>query len=242
MVQHKVSVAMVFLAAVLTIAPAWSAQTPDLSKLGIGKGELSNEKAVAGLKEALRVGTDNTVKRTGKQDGYFGNPAIKILMPEKLRTFEKGLRAVGYGPQVDELVLGMNRAAERAAPLAKDIFVKAILQMNFDDARKILSRGETAATEYFQAKTREQLAAAFGPVVEKSMNEVGVTQRYKQLVGRAQAIPFFRQESFDLDQYVVNKGLDGLFLVLGEEERKIRKNPAARVTSLLKEVFGRRLP
>jgi hypothetical protein len=224
----------------LAAAPA-SAQLDQLLKgLGIGRpGGLSEAKIASGLKEALRVGTENTVKLTGRVDGYLLNQAIKILMPEKLQTVEKGLRLVGYGPQVDEFILSMNRAAERAAPHAQRIFWDAIGEMTFDDARRILKGGETAATEYFRAKTTDRLAAAFRPVVGRAMNEVGVTRRYKALVAQTQAIPFLTAEAVDIDQYVVTKALDGLFHVLGEEERKIRTNPAARVTELLQEVFGK---
>jgi hypothetical protein len=212
----------------------------DLRELGVGKpAGLSDEKVVAGLKEALQVGTENTVKLTGKTDGYLRNEAIKILMPEKLRALEKGLRTAGYGPQVDEFVLSMNRAAERAAPQAREIFGDAIKAMSFDDARKILGGNETAATDYFKGKTTDKLTTAFQPIVDKSMNEVGVTRQYKDLVGRFQAIPFAKTESFDLDHYVTDKSLAGLFYVLGQEEKKIRTNPAARVTELLKEVFGK---
>ena len=200
---------------------------------------LSDGKIASGLKEALQVGAQNTVNLTGKTDGYFGNQAIKILMPEKLRTLESGLRAIGYGPKVDEFVLSMNRAAERAAPAAKEIFWEAIGSMSFEDARKIWSGGDTAATEYFRAKTSGALGNAFRPVVEKATNEVGVTRQFKDLVGRFQGIPFARVESLDVDQYVVGKALDGLFHVLGEEEKKIRTNPVARTTDLLKEVFGK---
>jgi hypothetical protein len=224
----------------LTALPA-SAQIDRIFKgLGLGQqSELSDVKIGSGLKEALKVGTENTVNLTGKLDGYFLSQAIKILMPEKLRNFEKGLRAVGYGPQVDEFVLSMNRAAEQAAPFAKQIFWDAIGEMTFQDARKILSGQETAATDYFKSKTTDKLTVAFRPVVDNAMNEVGVTRQYKELVGRFQAIPFVKSESFDIDHYVVTKALDGLFHVLGEEERKIRTNPAARVTDLLKEVFGK---
>jgi len=200
---------------------------------------LSEGQIASGLKEALQVGTQNAVNLTGKTDGYFGNQAIEILMPEKLRTLETGLRAVGYGPKVDEFILSMNRAAERAAPSAKQIFWDAIGAMTFEDARKIRSGGDTAATEYFRAKTSDKLTTAFRPIVEKATNEVGVTRQYKELVGRYQTIPFAKVESLDVDQYVVAKGLDGLFFVLGEEEKKIRTNPAARTTELLKQVFGK---
>lgn len=225
----------------LLIAQPASAQFDRLLKgIGIGgqKG-LSDAKIGEGLKEALKVGTENTVSFTGKTDGFFLNQAIKILMPEKLRTLEKGLRTVGYGPQLDEFVLSMNRAAEKAAPFAKQIFWDAIGEMTFEDVRKIFSGHETAATEYFKGKTSDKLTIVFKPIVDRTMNEVGVTRQYKELVGRYEAIPFVKKETFDIDHYVVTKALDGLFHVLGEEEKKIRTNPAARTTDLLKEVFGK---
>jgi hypothetical protein len=133
----------------------------------------------------------------------------------------------------------MNRAAERAAPGAKKIFWDAIGEMTFDDARKILAGSNTAATEYFKTKTTDKLTVAFKPIVNQATNEVGVTRQYKDLAGKFQTLPFMKSESFDLDQYVVTKGLDGLFYMVGEEEKKIRTNPAARVTDLLREVFGK---
>ena len=225
---------------VVSTAPDSTQLEQVFKKLGLGKrNELSDEKITSGLKEALRVGTDNAVRSTGRPDGYFGNEAIKVLMPEKLRTLEKGLRAIGYGPDVDEFVLSMNRAAERAAPYAKAIFWDAILELSFEDARQIFSGGDTAATDYFRDKTTDKLVGAFTPVVEEAMDEVGVTRQYNQLVGRARAIPFLKSELLDINEYVVSKALDGLFYVLAEEERKIRKDPAARITELLKEVFGK---
>lgn len=214
----------------------------DLPALPSGPSAQGHPEAriAAGLKEALRVGVDNAVTLTGRTNGYFANQAIKIRMPERLRSVESGLRAAGQGAQVDEFVLSMNRAAERAAPLGRDIFVDALTAMSFGDARRILGGGNTAATEYFKAKTTDRLGAAFRPVVERAMSEVGVTRRYRELVGRAQAIPFVRLEALDLDQYVVGKGLDGLFHVVGQEEQKIRREPTARVTELLREVFGTR--
>src|SRR4030043_670030 len=230
----------IFMIVLLTALPA-SAQLDRIFK-GLGVGEpkgLSDAKIGSGLKEALKIGTENTVNLTGKMDGYFLNQAIKILMPEKLHTLEKGLRAVGYGPQIDEFVLSMNRSAEKASPFAKQIFWDAIGEMTFDDARKILSGGETSATEFFKGKTTNKLTDIFKPIVSNSMNEVGVTRQYKELVGRYENIPFVKKESFDLDHYVVSKALGGLFHMVGEEEKKIRKNPAARTTDLLKEVFGK---
>jgi cell division septum initiation protein DivIVA len=198
-----------------------------------------NEKIGAALKQALQVGTENAVKLTGKTDGYFTNQAIKILMPEKLRTVETGLRAVGYGADVDNLVLSMNRAAERAAPEAKKIFSDAIGKMTIDDAQRILNGAPTAATDYFKDKTSASLTETFRPVVNRTMGEVGALKQYNDLLGQAKTIPFLKTESVDLDRYVVGKALDGLFHVVGEEEKKIRTDPAARVTSLMKEVFAK---
>lgn len=219
-----------------------SAQLPDLKGLlrtpSPAASGVSDDKAAAGLKEALQVSTGNAVSLTGKTDGYFMNEAIRIAMPEKLRMVEKGLRAVGYGPKVDEFVLSMNRAAERAAPAAKEIFVGAIREMSFDDARRILGGGDTAATDYFRAKTSDRLKASFRPIVEKSMGEAGVTRRYDDLIGRYQSVPFASGVSFDVNDYVVDQALAGLFYMIAQEEKDIRTNPAARVSELLKTVFG----
>jgi len=236
--RYRIAAFSVLLAA---FCPAAAAQSGKIAEaLGLGKKEtLSTEKIGSGLKEALHVGTGNAVESTGKLDGYFANAAIKILMPEKLRTLERGLRAAGQSPRVDEFILSMNRAAEKAAPLAKDIFWGAIKEMTFDDARQILSGGETAATDYFKARATEKLTAAFAPIVKKATDETGVTRQYKDLTARAQSIPFLKSQALDIDQYVVGKALNGLFYVVAEEERKMRKDPAARVTSLLKDVFGR---
>ena len=216
------------------------AQWRDFMKdLGIGnKSSVSNAKIGSGLKEALKISSTNAVKLTGRTNGYFQNKAIKILMPERLQTLEKGLRLVGYGEQVDRFVLSMNRSAEKAAPFAKDIFFDAIGEMSFDDAKKVLSGGDTAATDYFKDKTAHRLEAAFRPAVEKSMNQFQVARQYKDLVGRYENIPFANRIAFDVDQYVVTNAMDGLFFVLAQEEKKIRTDPAARVTDLLKDVFG----
>ena len=204
-----------------------------------GSGATGDAKIGAALKQALQVGTENAVKLTGKTDGYFGNKAIKILMPDRLKTVEKGLRTAGYGGEVDKLVLSMNRAAERAAPEAKQIFWDAIGKMTIDDAQRILNGTPTAATDYFKDKTSPALTLAFRPIVDKAMDEVGTVRQYNELLGQAKAIPFLKTESYDLDRHVVVKALDGLFRVVGDEERKIRTDPAARVTSLMKEVFAK---
>lgn len=203
-------------------------------------GGLSDSRIISGLKEALTIGSGNAIKLTGAVDGFFKNAVIKILLPKQLSTLARGLRVIGQGAKVDEFELSMNRAAEKAAPQARQIFVNAIRQMTITDARKILTGGDTAATEYFKDKTSEKLATAFRPIVEKSMNDVGATRQYKDLVGRFESIPFAKTQSLDIDGYVVNKTLDGIFYMVGEEEKKIRKDPAARITSILRDVFGRR--
>ncbi len=239
----RLRLALATMALVLIGATSGSAQLDELLKRlpqrSAGEG-LGDAHIGQGLKEALRVGTENAVSLTSRVDGFFANQAIKILMPERLHSLEQGLRLIGHGDRVDELVLGMNRAAERAAPSARKIFVDAIGEMSFDDARRLLAGADTAATDYFKGKTTGRLTAAFQPVVARTMNEVGVARQYKDLLAQAQAIPFFRAESYDLDRYVVGKSLDGLFHVVGEEERKIRKNPTARTTELLREVFSHR--
>lgn len=204
-----------------------------------GRG-LSDGTIASGLKEALQVATGNAVDLTGTVDGFFKNQAIKILMPAELRPLESGLRTVGLGSQVDAFVLGMNRAAEHAAPAARQIFGQAVTEMTFDDARKLLSGGDTAATEYFKGKTTDRLTEAFRPVIERSLDEVGVVRQYKELVDHAERIPFLKTDKLDVDRYVTGKALDGLFHVVGEQERQIRTNPTARVTDLLKQVFGAR--
>jgi hypothetical protein len=240
--MHRV--VLLLSALVLLSAVAASAQLDQILKemdtyARSGAGPSGDVKVGAALKQALQVGTENAVKLTGRTDGYFSNRAIKILMPERLRTVEKGLRTAGYGAEVDKLVLSMNRAAERAAPEARKIFWDAIGKMTIDDAQRILNGTPTAATDYFKDKTSASLTLAFRPIVDRAMDEVGTARQYNELFGQAKAIPFLKTENYDLDRYVVGKALDGLFRVVGDEERKIRSDPAARVTSLMKEVFGK---
>jgi hypothetical protein len=227
----------------MTVSPS-SAQ---LDKFLKGMGNLpgggsgsSDAKIGSGLQEALKVGTENAVSQTGTVDGFLRNKAIKILMPKSLQTIEQPLRLVGYGPQIDEFVVGMNRAAEKAVPFAKDIFWDAIGQMSFDDARKILNGRDTAATDYFKSKTSKKLQTAFLPSVKDVMDQVGVNRQYNDLIGRYKDVPFSKSIAIDVNQYVTEKTTDGLFFVVGQEEKKIRTNPAARVTDLLKDVFGNR--
>jgi hypothetical protein len=226
----------------VAVSPAWAQFDRVLKGLGgitgAGAGGLNDAKIGSGLQEALKIGTENAVLQTGSMNGFLKNQAIKILMPKPLQNIEQPLRLVGYGPQIDEFVLSMNRAAEKAVPFAKEIFWEAIGQMSFDDASKILNGNNTAATDYFKGKTSTKLHSAFRPTVKTVMADVGVTRQYNDLIGQYKAVPFAQSISFDIDQYVTEKTTDGLFFVVGQEEQKIRTNPAARVTDLLKDVFG----
>jgi hypothetical protein len=206
----------------------------DLLAAASGDGEV-----VSGLKQALEIGTRNAVDLTSSKDGYLGNPVIRIKLPDALDKMASGLRVVGFGAQVDELEVAMNRAAEQAAGEAAEVFWQGIRQMTFSDAVGILNGGDTAATDYFERTTRGTLRARFEPIVSSKMDEVGLVRSYDQLVGRYEAIPFTSKPSFDLRSYVTDKSLDGLFTILGKEERKIRTDPAARVTPLLQQVFGK---
>jgi hypothetical protein len=194
----------------------------------------------AGLKEALAVGTGNAVQTLSKSNGYFGDAAVKILLPEKMQKAAEVLKKAGYQKEVDDFVLSMNRAAEQAAPKARPIFEDAVKKMTFDDAQKIVKGNNTAATDYFKGKTTPQLSEAFKPVVADSMNQVGATRSYKALTDRYNSlVPFGKLDYFDLDSYVTKKSLDGMFLKVGQEEAKIRTNPASRTTDLLKKVFAK---
>ena len=209
---------------------------------GVGtssQGETDDSKIASGLKEALSIGTENAVNNVSRMDGYFGNQVIKILMPEKIQKVGEVLRNVGYQKEVDDFVLSMNRAAEKAAPKAISFFVDAIKEMTFEDARGILNGGNTSATEFFKKKTHDKIYSAFKPIISSSMDEVGVTRSYKEMMGKYETIPFMSKESVDLDHYVTTKAMDGLFYMVGQEEKKIRTDPAARVTDLLKSVFGK---
>jgi hypothetical protein len=198
---------------------------------------LSDSKIVSGLKQALQVSTSKAVALTGRPDGFLKNEAIRIALPPRLETVGRGMRMLGMGDKVDALETGMNRAAEQATPQAKQIFLAALRKMTFDDARQILTGKDTAATEYFKRTSSADLTTAFSPIVHTSMEHVGVVQQYDKVIKSAPGGSAIANE-FDLDKYVVGKTLDGLFYMLGQEEQKIRKNPAAQTTALLKEVFG----
>lgn len=237
--KQAAAVAMCLVAAV---SAARAADMTDLLKavpLPAVTGSAQDSGTVAsGLKEALSVGTKNAVGLLSKKDGYLGNEAVRILLPENLRRVGDALRMAGYQKEVDAFILSMNRAAERAAPKAADIFAGAIREMSIGDAQKILGGGNTAATEYFRSKTSARLFEAFKPEISQSMNEVGVTKAYKAMTDRyASIVPFVKMDALDLDKYVTDKSLEGLFYMVGQEETKIRTNPAARTTELLKKVF-----
>lgn len=200
---------------------------------------LSEDDIIAGLKEALQVSTTKAIALTGRTDGFLKNEAIRILLPPKLEAVGKGMRLLGMGEQVDDLEIGMNRAAERATPQAKQIFLAALRKMTFHDARLILTGDDTAATEYFRRTTSSDLATTFTPIVHQSMQHIGVVEQYNKVIKNAPGGKALASE-FDLDKYVVDKTLDGIFLMCGEEEKKIRKDPEAQTTDLLKEVFGRK--
>lgn len=221
------------------VAPSATVVSGITSKLTSTK--LSDTQIGSGLKEALKVGIENTIKLLGKQDGYLGNEAVKVLLPSGLKNMEPTLRRLGLGPKIDEFVLSMNRAAEKAAPLAADIFSSAITGISFDDAQKILKGGPTAATEHLKGATYTQLLDIFKPAVTRAMNEYDVTKKYEELMGQVKGVPMLNSLTgkLDLGGYVSGKALDGLFKVLGEQEADIRANPAARVTDLLKQVFNK---
>ena len=201
--------------------------------------DLSDSKIISGLKQALQISTGKAVAATGKPDGFLKNEAIKIVLPPKLQTVGQGLRMLGMGSRVDEFEVGMNRAAEQATPQAKAIFLSSLKKMTFDDARHILTGNDTAATDYFKRTSSADLTTAFTPIVHQSMERVGVVAQYDRVMKDAPAASFL-SNGFDLDKYIVCKTLDGLFYMLGQEEKKIRKDPAAQTTDLLKEVFGRK--
>lgn len=200
-------------------------------------GSLTNEQVIAGLKEALTVGTERGTMTVSSLNGFFGNAAIKILMPPEAQKVEKTLRTIGLGKQVDDAVLSMNRAAEDAAKSATPIFVNAVKQMSFQDAMGILKGADNAATSYLQSKTTPQLTEAFRPVIEESLKKVDATKYWNTVITNYNKVSKEKINP-DLSAYVTEKALSGIFVQLADEEKKIRKDPAARTTEVLKQVFG----
>jgi hypothetical protein len=242
--MKKGVICLVFLLLALAVLPTAHAGFSDflegLKSAVLKDDALSNTDIVKGLKQALSVGTQNAVTYVSKTNGYFSNPQIKIPLPKNVQKVENLLRNVGFGKQVDAFELSMNRAAEKAAPLAVDIFKSAITKMSFSDARQILDGPDDAATTYFRGATLARLQETFRPIITQTMAEVGVTRSFQDLNNQLAGIPFTERLSFDLDQYTTDKSLDGLFYMLAKEEKKIREDPAARVTDLLKKVFTKK--
>lgn len=205
--------------------------------LGSKSSSLSNDEIIRGLKEALTIGTDSSAKRLNKADGFFANAAIKILMPEEAKKAEKTLRSVGMGSLVDKAILSMNRAAEDAAGGISTIFWDAIKGMTVTDGLSILRGGDFAATEYLKKNTTTQLTEKMRPIIEASLSKVNATQYWKDVFtayNKFSKTPV----NTDLSAYVTERSLSGVFYSVGQEEQKIRKDPAAQVTGLLKKVFG----
>ena len=202
-------------------------------------GGLSQDKIGNGLKEALKIGAENAVKKVSALDGYYGNPEIRIPLPDSVLKVEKVIRTFGYGSQIDAFAESMNRAAEKAAPAARDLFWETVKGMTFEDATKILKGRDNEATLYLKDKTWDKLLETFKPIVDQAIGSVGVTKQYQDLESKVRNIPVIGQSlGVDIDNYVSEKALKGLFLMLEKEEQKIREDPASRVTDLLKEVFG----
>jgi hypothetical protein len=205
---------------------------------GVALGSLSNADASAGLKKALDQGINAAVGKLGVTDGFLKNPAVKIDLPPKLAKAEGMMRMLGVGDQLDQLVISMNRAAEAAVPQSKDLLKQALKQMSLADAKRILTGGDDAATQYFKRTTYAPLKAEFLPIIGRTTQKVKLSDTYDALAKKAVALGVLKSEDATLESYVTDKTLDGLFLMMAEEERAIRKNPLAQASSLLKKVFG----
>ncbi|MAT64792.1 MAG: hypothetical protein CMN57_04025 [Gammaproteobacteria bacterium] len=250
LLRHRLAVVM---AAALLITPA-QAGWQDMLKgvLGGGEQEVETETAAesaAGapdaaamtraVLDALQVGVRRAVDTLGRQGGFLQDQAVRIPLPQELQTAESLLRRLGQDRYADAFIESMNRAAEQSVPQTTDILIDTIKGMSVSDARGIVQGGDDAATRYFQEHSSAQLAEVIRPIVSENMDRVGVTARYKQFVSRAGFLEsFVAEDSLDLDAYVTNRTLDGLFLKLAEEEKRIREQPVARTTEILKDVFG----
>lgn len=200
--------------------------------------DLSGKDATTGLKEALTQGAGKAVSLLGKTDGFLGNPKVKIPLPESVQKVEGVMRKFGMSKQADELLTTMNRAAEAAVPEAKTLLVNAIKTMSVEDAKGILTGGEDSATQYFRRTTSGPLAERFKPIVQKAITKVKLAEKYDQIAGKAAKFGLVREEDAHLQDYVTQKALDGLYLMIAEEEKAIRKNPAEAAGKLAKKVFG----
>lgn len=200
---------------------------------------LTEETIVAGLKQALNQGVEQSVKQLGKDNGFLGDASVKILMPKTLRKVEKGLRKVGQDEVADDFINTMNHAAEQAVPKTMDILVQAVKDMTLKDAINILNGEPDAATQYFKRTSSSHLSNAIKPIVQTATNSVGVTDSYKKMINKAGFLAkYVDKDSLDIDQYITDKTIDGLFTKIAVEEKRIREDPVARTTDLLKDVFG----
>ena len=211
-----------------------------LDELGQALQDVDSGTPADGLREALAVGTGRAVERRARAGGYLGDALVEIVIPDKLERAARALEIAGRGGIVEEFKVSMNRAAEAAAPVARDVFVRSIRQMTFDDAMGILKGTDTEATDFFRRTTGPELSRRFAPIVDDKLAEVGATLRFERLMDRIQALPLIDRPVFDLGEYVTTEALDGLFVTLAEEERRIRHDPAARTTELLRRWFGNR--
>jgi hypothetical protein len=209
-----------------------------LEKVNSPAGGLSENEIANGLKEALRVGINNGAAQASALDGYFKNPSIKLLFPPDAQRVEQRLRQLGLGNEVDRFILSLNRAAEDAAKKSKPIFMSAITSMTINDAVGILRGADTSATAYLRRSTNQQLNTSFYPVVDSTLNLTEATRYYAELVGTYNKLPLVQKVNPDLKQYATQKAIDGLFVLVAQEEKKIRKDPAARVNDILRRVFG----
>lgn len=203
-----------------------------------GIADISNADAVSGLRQALTDGSAAAVKLLGAENGYFANPKVKIPLPPSLQKIESGLRMFGMKKQADELVLSMNRAAEAAAPEAKQLLVDAVKKMSVQDAKGILTGGDTAATEYFKRTTQAQLTQRFLPIVKKATDRAGLAQQYNNLAGQGASLGLIKKEDASIETYVTRKALDGLYLMIAEQEKSFRQNPVGAASNIVKKVFG----
>lgn len=200
--------------------------------------DLTNADASAGLRQALAQGANQALSSLGRKDGFFLNKQVKIPLPPRLAKAEKFMRMAGMGAQADDLILAMNRAAEAAVPEAKPLLLDAVKSMSVDDAKKILTGGDDSVTQFFKAKTSEPLMLKFVPIVQKYTAKVDLARKYNQVAGKGLELGLIRKEDADLDSYVARSALDGVYKIIGQEEKAIRANPALAVGDLAKKVFG----
>ena len=205
---------------------------------GTTSGPLTTEEIGRGLKEALTVGIKNSSSQASALDGFLGNQTIKLLFPPEAQKVEQKLRSIGLGNECDKFIIAINRGAEKATEKAVPIFVDAIAKMTIQDALGILQGNKDAATEYLKRTSSMALATAFAPVMQEAINSTGATKMYGDIASTYDRIPFTQKVNPDLQQYATQKAIDGLFLLVAQEEQKIRENPTARVSDILKRVFG----